>query len=70
LKNKNNVMDRIIYLLLILLFPFVQNGQDFEIEWGQEFRKKGIRLVDQRMIGHTNQFYYVPAGTPPAGTKK
>ena len=52
-------MSRIIYLLLLLFFPLVQNGQDFEIEWGQEFRQRGMKLVNQKMIGHTNQFYYV-----------
>jgi hypothetical protein len=52
-------MSRIIYLLLLLFFPLTHNGQDLEIEWGQEFRKKGLGLVDQKMIGHTNQFYYV-----------
>ena len=58
-KSKNNVMKRIIYLLFTLFLPLTQNGQNLEIKWGKEFRKKGISLVDQRMIGYTNQFYYV-----------
>ena len=52
-------MIKIISALLILLFPLTLNAQNFEIEWGQEFRQRGMKLVNQRMIGHTNQFYYV-----------
>lgn len=52
-------MKQIIYSLLLLFLPLLQNGQNFEIKWGQEFHQKGLNHIDQKLIGHNNQYYYV-----------